>query len=59
MPESYRNAVNEAACQVIDIARVRCFDESQRPSERDFRYPPLETADCSPNGCEGRGVFAK
>jgi hypothetical protein len=29
VPESYRNAVNEAACQVIDIARVGCFDESQ------------------------------
>jgi hypothetical protein len=28
MPESYRNVANRAWCQVIDIAGVRCFDES-------------------------------
>src|ERR1017187_10840850 len=27
--ESYRNVVNRARCQVIDIAGVRCFDERQ------------------------------
>src|ERR1022692_564881 len=28
-PESYRNVVNRAWCQVIDIAGVRCFDDPQ------------------------------